>query len=521
MASSSHSDSGPYKCPTDPCGEFNNLKDFFSKTHLEKHEYRCPMSDCPGKPGTSYNFRVHWMRTHLEHFGLQEEREVCNMCGESYPKGNKFNHERRHFAARPESNKRRRDHAEIEPAAPVPKDDIWRISKEAYDDVQTIMHAGSPPSNSSGLSGPVPAHHGTDFEAGLSEYSEWLLDVNNSWTLLPLSETLNPTTASIDMADLMVPSLTTSPSDLDMHLIPFNTNFAGTNGETSQVNIQAVSQDLDWSVHGRCPRSHRTDATEQRGSVLATLGMAGDRPIPYPDELDGNHLVKRPRLQGDSMMGQRQNVMSATTSLSQSSTRNSDTRLAPFTRSLDELTRSTHRNRAVIDRYRLNQQRFKQARAGSRTIFTYSQSVAVERFAREMPTQNIASFRQWLRKVEHAKGIFSTHFSRLKVIDMHIHADAQLVKSTRTIRVSKFYFPGSIYGQTDSSQMFKTDHPAFLCCEQGNWQELNRMLSMTEVTVVDVNSYGETLLHVSPILLESINGSYRIRDLTLSDRSRL
>jgi hypothetical protein len=53
------------------------------------------------------------------------------------------------------------------------------------------------------------------------------------------------------------------------------------------------------------------------------------------------------------------------------------------------------------------------------------------------------------------------------------------------------------------------------------------MLSMKEVTVAeevtvaDVNSHGQTLLHVGPVLLESINGSFKIRDLTLSDRSRL
>jgi hypothetical protein len=44
---------------------------------------------------------------------------------------------------------------------------------------------------------------------------------------------------------------------------------------------------------------------------------------------------------------------------------------------------------------------------------------------------------------------------------------------------------------------------------------------MKEVTVADVNSHGQTLLHVGPVLSESINGSFRTRDLTLSDRSRL
>jgi hypothetical protein len=348
MASSSYSGSGLYKCPTDPCGAFNNLKDFFSKTHLEKHEYRCPMSDCPGKPTTSYNFKVHWMRIHLEHFGLQEERQVCNICGESYPKGNKFNHERRH-PTRLESTKRRRDHADVGPAAPVPK-------------------------NNTGL------------------------------------------------------------SDLDMHLIPFNTNFAGTNDETFQGNVQAVLKDPDWPDYGHFPESYMTFDFEQPEFMLAVLENTGSHP-------------------------------------------------------------------PVIDRYRLDQRRYEPALAGSRTIFTYSQEVAVKRFAPGMTPQNITVLRQWLRKVELLRKIRAKRFWRLRIVDQRIDIDAPLVKSTRIIRVSKFHISDHISIHTDRFKMFEHDHPAFVYCKQGHWQELNEMLSKKEVTVADVNPHGQTLLHVSKILL--------------------
>ena len=47
--------------------------------------------------------------------------------------------------------------------------------------------------------------------------------------------------------------------------------------------------------------------------------------------------------------------------------------------------------------------------------------------------------------------------------------------------------------------MFVNDnHPAFVYCKQGRWQELDRILSTKEVTVADVNVHGQTLLHVRP-----------------------
>jgi hypothetical protein len=480
MESSSHSNSGLYKCPDNiVCRkEFNNLDDFFSKQHWEKHKNKCPMPDCTSTSSKPSNFKTHWKKfpTHREYLDLPEEREACNSCGKSYTKQYKSNHER--DCRKPKSNKRRRDHAENEPAAPVPKNRILRISEEAYGDVQMIMPVGSPPSNISGLSGPVPAHHGTDFEASLSEDLESVSGADNSKILLPdpvafnnvwlnlepmdygfgdpmeaiytvgqqqhLSVLSIPAAADVNTAGLMLSSLTTDPSNSHMPLIESMTEVVGTNDETFKENVPAALANFDWPGDGQYSGSYKTYDFGDPDSMLAAVQIES-HPIPQSGEdvSSGNHLVKRPRLQGDSMTGQRQNVLSATTSMSQPSTWKSDTSLALFTRSLDELTRSTHRNRAVIDRYQLNQQRFKQARAGSRTVFTYSQSVAVERFAREMRTQNMTSFRQWLRKVEHAKGIHSTQFSRLRVEDMHIHADAQLVKSTRIIRVSKFHFSGS------------------------------------------------------------------------------
>jgi hypothetical protein len=475
MASSSHSDSGPYKCPTDPCGEFNNLKDFFSKTHLEKHEYRCPMSDCPGKPGTSYNFRVHWMRTHLEHFGLQEEREVCNMCGESYPKGNKFNHERRHFAARPESNKRRRDHAEDEPVASVPKDDIWRISKETYGDVETIMHAGIPPSSTSGSIELVPTDHDTNLEAGLSEDSESVPGADNSNPLLShpiafnnvwlnlepidygfgdpmeaiytvgqqqhLSMLSISTAPDIDTTGLMLSSLTTDPSNSDMPLIESMTEIVGTDDETFKENVPAALANLDWLVDGQYSESYGTCDFGDPDSMLAAVQIENHLiPRAGEDVSSENRLAKRPRLESHLMTEQRQDAMSTATSTHHTLTQGSDTSLVSSTQTLNKLTKITHGNKSMVDRYRLNQEQFKQARVGSRTVFTSSQIVAVTRFALEMPTQSITSFRQWLRKVKHAKGARSSHFFRLKVEDQHIHADTPLVKSIRTIRVSKFPF---------------------------------------------------------------------------------
>jgi hypothetical protein len=154
------------------------------------------------------------------------------------------------------------------------------------------------------------------------------------------------------------------------------------------------------------------------------------------DVSGGNRLAKRPRLESHLMT----DVMGTTTSTHHTPTQESDTSLVPSTQTLNKLTKITHGNKSMVDRYRLNQQRFKQARVGSRTIFTYSQIVAVERVALDMPTQSMTSFRQWLRKVKHARGTHSSHFFHLKVEDQHIYADAPLIKSRRIVRVSRLQF---------------------------------------------------------------------------------
>jgi hypothetical protein len=133
-------------------------------------------------------------------------------------------------------------------------------------------------------------------------------------------------------------------------------------------------------------------------------------------------------------------------------------------------------------------------------MFTYSQEVAVKRFAPGMTPQSITVIRQWLRKVE-LKRFRAKRIRRLKIVDQRIDIDAPLVKSTRIIRVSKFHISDHISIYTDCCKMFEDDHPAFVYCKKGHWQELNEMLSKKEVTVADVNSDGQTLLHVSKILL--------------------
>jgi hypothetical protein len=41
------------------------------------------------------------------------------------------------------------------------------------------------------------------------------------------------------------------------------------------------------------------------------------------------------------------------------------------------------------------------------------------------------------------------------------------------------------------------DHaPIFQLCATGKYNEVNRMLSLGEATIADVNCHGETLLHV-------------------------
>jgi hypothetical protein len=430
-----------------------------------------------------------WVPQHLEHFGLQEEREVSNICGESSTKGNKFNHERRH-PTRPESNKRRRIEAENDPATLVVVNTLRDIN-ESDDNDQSVTHPnrdgilqGSPTWED--ISGLGLAGHGTGIEADCGEIAEWLMDFSNSENPLPLStefnniasqpenfdheledlmeiispssqqqrhsarpadevasrvphlgmEPLSPTTAANDMTTLMLLSPTTGLSNSHMIVIPPATEFADANDVTFQSNVQPAPQDFDWSDDGHFPGINTTYDFEQPGFMLTVLENTGSHP-------------------------------------------------------------------PVIDRYRLDQRRYKPAPASSRTMFTYSQEVAVKRFAPGMTPQSITVLRQWLRKVELLKRIRAKRFWRLRIVDQRIDIDAPLVKSTRIIRVSKFHFSDHIFIHTDCCKMFEDDHPAFVYCKQGHWQELNEMLSKKEVTVADVNSDGQTLLHVSKILLIS------------------
>jgi hypothetical protein len=466
MASSSHSNFDLYKCPdTIIClEEFTNLNDFFSKQHWEKHKNKCPMPDCTSTSSKSSNFKTHWKKlpTHREYLGLPEEREACNSCGESYIKQYKGNHER--DCGNTKSNKRKRDH-----------DDISRISKEAYGDVQTIMHAGSPPSSISGSIELVPTDHDTNLEAGLSEDSESVPGADNSNPLLShpiafnnvwlnlepidygfgdpmeaiytvgqqqhLSMLSISTAPDIDTTGLMLSSLTTDPSNSDMPLIESMTEIVGTDDETFKENVPAALANLDWLVDGQYSESYGTCDFGDPDSMLAAVQIENHLiPRAGEDVSSENRLAKRPRLESHLMTEQRQDAMSTATSTHHTLTQGSDTSLVSSTQTLNKLTKITHGNKSMVDRYRLNQEQFKQARVGSRTVFTSSQIVAVTRFALEMPTQSITSFRQWLRKVKHAKGARSSHFFRLKVEDQHIHADTPLVKSIRTIRVSKFPF---------------------------------------------------------------------------------
>jgi hypothetical protein len=423
---------------------------------------------------------------HLEHFGLQEEREVSNICGESYTKGNKFNHERRHPTT-PGSNKRRRIEAENDPATLVHVNTLQDVN-ESDGNEQSVTHPdrdailqGSPTwedISGLGLAGPS-----TGVEADFGEIDEWLMDFSTSENPLPhstefnnvasqpenfdhelenLTEITNPlsqqqqhsarpadevpsrvphlgmeplssTAAANDTTNSMLLSPTTGLSNSEMIMIPPTTEFVDANDVTFQRIVQPAPRSFDRPDDGHFPGINMTFDFEQPEFMSAVL------------ENTGSH-------------------------------------------------------RPVIDRYRLDQRRYEPALAGSRTMFTYSQEVAVKRFAPGMTPQSITVIRQWLRKVE-LKRFRAKRIRRLKIVDQRIDIDAPLVKSTRIIRVSKFHISDHISIYTDCCKMFEDDHPAFVYCKKGHWQELNEMLSKKEVTVADVNSDGQTLLHVSKILL--------------------
>jgi hypothetical protein len=488
MASSSHSNSGIYKCPdTVICREeFDNLNDFFSKQHWEKHKNKCPMPDCTSTSSKPSNFKSHWKKfpKHREYLGLLEEREDCISCGQSYIKQYKGNHKR--DCEKPNNKVRKWDETKNELATSEFMREPLRVNNESYGDRQSITRPDgdgllrdSPTWND--ISGFIGlAGHGTEIEADLGEIPGWLMDLSNSedplllstefnnvgsqpgnfdYELEDLMETISPssqqqqssvrsadevasqvpqlglelpipTAAANDTTSLMLPSPTTGLSNWDMIVIPPTTAFADAN----DVTFQEIPRDFDRSDDGHFPGIYTTYDFEQPGFMLTVL------------ENTGSHSP-------------------------------------------------------VVDRYRLDQRRYEPAPAGSRTMFTYSQEAAVRRCAPGTPLQSITVLRQWLRKVELLRETRAKRFWRLRIVEQHIDISAPLVKSTRIIRVSKFHISDHISIHTDRFKMFDDDHPAFVYCKQSHWQELNEMLSKKEVTVADVNPHGQTLLPVSKILL--------------------
>lgn len=562
MTSSRSPNSSPYRCPDDLCGKtFHDLKDFFDKEHWDKHKHKCPMADCSSKSSKPSNFKSHWMKfpTHREYLGLAEEREECDRCGESYTKQYKFNHNR--DCTRPKSNKRSRDEAENNPRTSIPDGPPWNIN-ESRGATQRVMCAGfellqSPVSrdNISGSIEPGLADHDTELEAGFFGRSQEGLDFESFENLLAHSIASNivesrPEQSDLDFGDLtepchpsdqqqrcsvgpvdevafwttqlntetsilaasnlkmidgdtmnlMFPGVTSALSNSDMLLIPFTEQHAGTNDGICQGDVRTELQNIDFDS-GLFPASHVADDPELQ--VLALERSGSDHTSLFGQDMIGDeHPAKRPRLEGSPMMDQTQKVVSAATSTCRNSAQKPDMSLALTTQTstLEELTKSIHRHKPVILRYRLDQQRYEPARAGSRTVFTYSQVVAVGKFAPEVSLESITVFRQWLRKVRLVKRMRSKQFSRLRIEDQRIDVDAPLVKSTRIIRVSKLHFHDHFPIHTDRNKMFEDDHPAFAYCKQGHWQELNRLLSTKEVTIADVNSHGQTLLHVREII---------------------
>jgi hypothetical protein len=53
--------------------------------------------------------------------------------------------------------------------------------------------------------------------------------------------------------------------------------------------------------------------------------------------------------------------------------------------------------------------------------------------------------------------------------------------------------------------MIDDDSPIFELCARGNCDEVNRLLSLGEATILDVDSKGRTLLHVSICLRGDIS----------------
>jgi hypothetical protein len=143
MAFSSDSNSDLYKCPDDNCGKtFDNLRDFFDSQHWGKHKDMCPMAGCSSTSSKPSNFKSHWMklRNHREYLALEEEREVCGECGESYTKQYKGNHKR--DCPKPKSNKRKRNEVDGEPATLKPMGNASQVSNESSDDAPSVVHTG-------------------------------------------------------------------------------------------------------------------------------------------------------------------------------------------------------------------------------------------------------------------------------------------------------------------------------------------------------------------------------------------
>jgi hypothetical protein len=383
MASSSHSNSDLYKCPDNIIcrEEFNDLNDFFSKQHWEKHKNKCPMPDCTSTSSKPSNFKSHWKKfpTHREYLGLPEEREDCISCGQSYIKQYKGNHKR--DCGKPKNKVRKWDEMKNELATSEFMHEPLRVNNESYGDRQSITRPDGdgilqdlPTWND--ISGLGLAGHGSGIEADFGEIAEWLADFSNSEDPLPLSmdfgsepenfdyeledlmKTISPssqqrqssarladgvasrvpqlgmelpipTVAANDTTTLVPLSSTTGLSTSDVIVIPPTTEFADAN----DVTFQRIPRDFDRPDDGHFPGIYTTYDFEQPGFMLTVLENTGCQ--------------------------------------------------SPAT-----------------DRYRLGQRRYEPAPAGSRTMFTYSQEVAVKRFAPGLTPQSITVLRQWLQKVD-------------------------------------------------------------------------------------------------------------------------
>jgi hypothetical protein len=491
MASSSDSNSGLYRCPDDICGEtFDNLRNFFNKQHWEKHEKRCPMAGCMASFKKRDSFMKHWLvkATHLEYLGLPEQREVCSKCGESYIKQYKGNHKR--DCGKPKNKKRTWDEMENELAPSGSMHEPLRVINESYGDGQSIAHPdgdgipqGSPTwndiSGSLGLAG-----HGPEIEADLGEIPEWLMDLSNpkdplllstefknvgsqpeifDYELGGLMETISPSSQQQQCSARLADEVASRVPQLGMEL-PISTAAAN---DTTTLMLLSPTTGLSDSDMIVIPST-----TEFAGANDVTFQKIVQ---PAPRDFDRPNDGHFPGINTTYDFEQPGFMLT--------------------------VLENTGSHPPVIDRYRLDQRRYEPAPAGSRTMFTYSQEVAVKRSAPGMTPQSITVPRQWLRKVKLLRRIRAKRLWRLRIVDRRIDVDAQLVKSTRIVRVSKFHFSDHISIHTDRFEMFEDDHPAFVYCKKGHWQALNEMLSKKEVTIADVNPHGQTLLHVSKILL--------------------